>query len=257
VTQNAKGLRGLQDKVAMVTGASSGIGRATALAFAREGVKVVVSDVDVDGGETTVRLIRENGGEASFVRCDVARSEDVQALIRETVRQYGRLDFACNNAGIGGPQAPTAEYAEDAWNRVIGINLTGVFLCMKYEIPEMLKQGGGVIVNMASILGHVGFATAPAYVAAKHGVLGLTKNAALEYARQNIRVVAVCPAFIHTPMVDGGLSPEMLAELAVAHPVGRIGEPEEVADLVVFLCSDGASFITGNPILVDGGYVAQ
>ncbi|HVO70503.1 MAG TPA: SDR family oxidoreductase [Aggregatilineaceae bacterium] len=257
MTENTQGLRGLQDKVAIVTGASSGIGRATAVAFAREGARVVVSDVDVDGGETTVRLIREHGGKASFVRCDVSKSEDVQALIRQTVRQYGRLDFACNNAGIGGQQAPTAEYGEDAWNRVIGINLTGVFLCTKYEIPEMLKQGGGVIVNMASILGQVGFATSPAYVAAKHGVIGLTKNAALEYARQNIRVVAVCPAFIHTPMVDNGLSPEMLAQLASAHPIGRLGSPEEVADLVVFLCSDGASFITGNPILVDGGYVAQ
>jgi len=257
MTEITQGLRGLQDKVAIVTGASSGIGRATALAFAREGVKVVVSDVDVDGGETTVRLIRENGGEASFVRCDVSQSQEVQALIRQTVGQYGRLDFACNNAGIGGQQAPTADYGEDAWNKVIGINLTGVFLCMKVEIPEMLKQGGGVIVNMASILGQVGFAAAPAYVAAKHGLIGLTKNAALEYAKQNIRVVAVCPAFIHTPMVDNGLSPEMLAQLAIAHPVGRIGQPEEVADLVVFLCSEGASFITGNAILVDGGYVAQ
>ena len=257
MTEVTQGLRGLQDKVAIVTGASSGIGRATALAFAREGVKVVVSDVDVDGGETTVRLIRENGGEASVIRCDVSQSQEVQALIRQTVRQYGRLDFACNNAGIGGQQAPTAEYSEEAWNKVIGINLTGVFLCMKVEIPEMLKQGGGVIVNMASILGQVGFAAAPAYVAAKHGLIGLTKNAALEYAKQNIRVVAVCPAFIHTPMVDNGLSPEMLAQLAIAHPVGRIGQPEEVADLVVFLCSEGASFITGNPILVDGGYVAQ
>jgi len=257
MTQNAKGLRGLQGKVAIVTGASSGIGRATALAFAREGTQVVVSDVAVSGGEETVRLIRNNGGEAIFVPCDVSRSEDVQALVRQTVAQYGRLDFACNNAGIGGESAPTADYSEVGWNKVIGINLTGIFLCMKYEIPEMLKQGGGAIVNMASILGHVGFPAAPAYVAAKHGVIGLTQNAALEYAKQNLRVTAVCPAFIHTPMVDNGLPPEALTHIAAAHPIGRMGMPEEVAELVVFLCSDGATFITGNPILVDGGYVAQ
>ena len=256
-TNNGACLQGLQGKVAIVTGASSGIGRATALAFAREGVRVVVSDVNVEGGQETVRLIQEQGGEAIFVRCDVSDAAEVKALVDATVAAFGRLDFACNNAGIGGEANLTADYSIEGWNKVIAVNLTGVFLGMKYQIPELLKQGGGAIVNMASILGHVGFATAPAYVSAKHGVIGLTKNAAIEYARQNIRVTAVCPAFIHTPMVDDGLPAEVKEQLAMAHPIGRMGTPEEVAELVVFLCSDGASFISGNPILVDGGYVAQ
>lgn len=250
-------MNGLQNKVAIVTGASSGIGRAVALAFAREGVKVVVSDVARDGGEETVRLIKEQGGEAIFVPCDVSQSAQVEALVKRAVETFGRLDFACNNAGIGGEAAQTADYSVDGWNKVIGVNLSGVFYGMKYQIPEMLKQGGGVIVNMASILGWVGFATAPAYVAAKHGVIGLTKTAAIEYAKQGIRAVTVCPAFIHTPMVDDGMPSDVLEQLASAHPVGRLGTPEEVAELVVFLCSDSASFITGSPFLVDGGYVAQ
>jgi len=250
-------MNGLQNKVAIVTGASSGIGRAVALAFAREGVKVVVGDVARDGGEETVRLIKEQGGEAIFVPCDVSQSAQVEALVKRAVETFGRLDFACNNAGIGGEAALTADYSVDGWNKVIAVNLSGVFYGMKYQIPEMLKQGGGVIVNMASILGWVGFATAPAYVAAKHGVIGLTKTAAIEYAKQGIRAVTVCPAFIHTPMVDDGMPSDVLEQLASAHPVGRLGTPEEVAELVVFLCSDSASFITGSPFLVDGGYVAQ
>ena len=250
-------MNGLQNKVAIVTGASSGIGRAIALAFAREGVKVVVSDVARDGGEETVRLIKEQGGEAIFIPCDVSQSAQVEALVKRAVETFGRLDFACNNAGIGGEAALTADYSVDGWNKVIAVNLSGVFYGMKYQIPEMLKQGGGVIVNMASILGWVGFATAPAYVAAKHGVIGLTKTAAIEYAKQGIRAVTVCPAFIHTPMVDDGMPSDVLEQLASAHPVGRLGTPEEVAELVVFLCSDSASFITGSPFLVDGGYVAQ
>ena len=216
-------MNGLQNKVAIVTGASSGIGRAVALAFAREGVKVVVSDVARDGGEETVRLIKEQGGEAIFVPCDVSQSAQVEALVKRAVETYGRLDFACNNAGIGGEAAQTADYSVDGWNKVIAINLSGVFYGMKYQIPEMLKQGGGVIVNMASILGWVGFATAPAYVAAKHGVIGLTKTAAIEYAQAS--AVTVCPAFIHTPMVDDGMpsdveQPQRAPGRAAGHAAG-------------------------------------
>lgn len=249
-----------QGKVALVTGASSGIGRATAIAFAAEGAKVVVSDVSVEGGEETVRLIRAAGGEARFAACDVAKEAEVEALVRGAVSAYGRLDCAFNNAGIGGPQSPTADYPLDGWSRVIGVNLTGVFLCMKHELQQMQKQGGGAIVNNASILGTVAFAGAPAYVAAKHGVLGLTKTAAVEVAAQNIRVNAVCPAFIATPMLESaGLlgDPALHQMLVNLHPMKRLGRSEEIATAVLFLCSDEASFMTGHPMLVDGGYVAQ
>lgn len=250
-------MNGLQGKVAIVTGASSGIGQSTAIVFAREGVKVVVSDVNEQAGVQTAKTITDAGGAAIFVKCDVSQSAEVQALVRQTIDTYGRLDFACNNAGIGGESNPTADYSEEGWNQVISINLTGVFLCMKYEIPEMLKQGGGVIVNMSSILGRVGFANSSAYVSSKHAIMGLTKTAALEYSARGIRVVAVGPAFIHTPLVDQGLSPEMLEQLAKLHAIGRLGEPEEVAELVVWLCSDGASFMTGTEVMVDGGYIAH
>lgn len=250
-------MRGLNGKVAIVTGGASGIGRSTALAFAREGVKVMVSDVDEQGGNETVRLIEEKGGEARFFKTDVSNAAEVEQLVRATVEAFGALHFACNNAGIGGPAAPVGEYPIDGWDKVIGINLSGVFYGMRYQIPEMLKAGGGVIVNMASILGTVGFANSAAYVAAKHGVIGLTKNAALEYSSKGIRVTAVCPAFIRTPMIENGLSQEVLDWLVTKHPIGRLGEPEEVAELVVFLCSDEASFITGGYYLVDGGYVAE
>jgi NAD(P)-dependent dehydrogenase (short-subunit alcohol dehydrogenase family) len=247
-------------KVALITGGSAGIGRATALAFAREGARVVIADVDVEGGEGTARLVRTAGGEALFVPTDVSRTTDVRTLVERTVATYGRLDYACNNAGIEGTQAPTADYPEEIWNRVININLTGVWLCMKYEIPQMLTQGGGVIVNMASILGTVGFPNAAAYVAAKHGLIGLTKTAAIEYAPRGIRVNAVCPAFIATPMLDrAGLltNPEVYATLVNLHPIKRLGKPEEVAEAVIWLCSDAASFVTGHALLVDGGYIAQ
>lgn len=250
-------MRGLNGKVAIVTGGASGIGRSTALAFAREGVKVMVSDVDESGGNETVRLIEEKGGEARFFKTDVSNAAEVEQLVRATVEAFGALHFACNNAGIGGPAAPVGEYPIDGWDKVIGINLSGVFYGMRYQIPEMLKAGGGAIVNMASILGTVGFANSAAYVAAKHGVIGLTKNAALEYSSKGIRVTAVCPAFIRTPMIENGLSQEVLDWLVTKHPIGRLGEPEEVAELVVFLCSDEASFITGGYYLVDGGYVAE
>lgn len=248
----------MNNKVALVTGAASGIGRATALAFAREGARVVVSDMDVEGGNETVEQIVALNGDAMFVRTDVSVSAEVQHLVQQTIDRYGRLDYACNNAGIGGEAALTADYSEEGWDKVISINLTGVWLCMKYEIKEMLKQGGGSIVNMASILGWVGFQTAPAYVASKHALLGLTKNAAIEYGTQNIRVNAVCPAFIRTPLIEKTMSEEVIAQvLTPLHPIGRIGKPEEVAELVIWLCSDKASFVTGGAYLVDGGYVAR
>jgi NAD(P)-dependent dehydrogenase (short-subunit alcohol dehydrogenase family) len=247
-------------KVALVTGASSGIGRATALAFAREGAAVVVADLHPEHGQETVVMIRDQGGTASLVVGDVAQESDVTTLIDATVRTYGRLDYACNNAGIEGTQAPTADYPDAMWDRVIAVNLTGVWRCMKHEIPVMLDHGGGAIVNMASILGVVGFANAAAYTAAKHGVIGLTQVAALEYAAQGVRVNAICPAFIATPMLErAGLlgNPEMRAMLEGLHPIKRLGRPEEVAEAVVWLCSDAASFVTGHAMLVDGGYTAQ
>jgi len=248
------------DKVVLVTGGSSGIGRATALAFAREGASVVIGDVAVDGSEETVRQIREIGGHAIFVRADVSDSADVAGLVDICVETFGRLDCAFNNAGIEGTSAPVAEMSEESWNRVISINLTGVWLCMKHEIAQMVKQGSGVVVNNSSILGVVGFAAAAAYVAAKHGVIGLTQTAALDYAERGIRVNAVCPAFIETPMLErAGLTtdPAMYRQIAALHPMNRLGTPEEIADAVLWLCSDGASFVTGHSLLVDGGYVVR
>jgi NAD(P)-dependent dehydrogenase (short-subunit alcohol dehydrogenase family) len=250
-------------KVALVTGAASGIGRATALAFARDGARVVVADVSEEGGQATVRMIHEAGGEGVFVPCDVSQSAQVDGLVSATVAAYRQLDYAVNNAGVEGVPATTAEYPEDVWQRVIGINLTGQWLCMKREITQMLAQGhGGAIVNMASILGVVGFATAAAYTAAKHGLIGLTQVAALEFADKGIRVNAVCPGFIETPMVmDRGIGarahPEVYQMLVGLHPMGRLGKPEEIADAVVWLCSDAASFVTGHSLLVDGGYTAR
>lgn len=250
----------LSGKVALVTGGSSGIGRAAALAFARAGAAVVIGDIAEEGSVETVRLVKEAGGEALFVPTDVAQAAAVEALVAAAVAQYGRLDCAFNNAGVEGPQASTANYPLDKWHQVININLTGVWLCMKYEIPQMLKGGGGVIVNNASVLGTLAFPGASAYVASKHAVLGLTKTAALEYATRNIRVNAVCPGFIDTPMVERpGIKsdPNRYQFVTGLHPMKRLGQPEEIAAVALWLCSDAASFITGQAILSDGGYAVQ
>ncbi len=246
-------------QVALVTGGSGGIGRATALEFARQGAKVVVSDVLRDAGQETARLIGAAGGQATFIETDVTRAAEVQALVGQTVETYGRLDCAFNNAGIEGGMAKTGDYTEERWEQVIRINLKGVWLCMKYEIQHMLGHGGGAIVNTASVAGLVGFRYGPAYVASKHGVNGLTKTAALEYAKAGIRVNAVCPGVIRTPMFERGLqkNPDLEERFAGAHPVGRIGQPEEIARAVVWLCSSAASFVTGTQLPVDGGFVAQ
>jgi NAD(P)-dependent dehydrogenase (short-subunit alcohol dehydrogenase family) len=247
-------------RVAIVTGASSGIGRATALAFAQSGVKVVLADVSVEAGEgAAAEINKETGVPTSFVNCDVSKSADVERMVRHAVERFGRLDYAFNNAGTEGVQAPTAECSEENWDRTVAIDLKGTWLCMKYEIPQMLKQGGGAIVNCSSIAGLVGFPNLSAYVASKHGVIGLTKTAALEYAKENIRVNAVCPGVIHTPMVDRfvGGNMEAMQALIAGEPIGRIGEPSEIADAVVYLCSSRASFVTGLAMQVDGGWVAQ
>ena len=246
-----------EDKVALVVGASSGIGRSTALAFAAQGAQVVVAARREQKGQETAQLIREIGGEGLYVKADVTQPAEVEALIDETIRTYGRLDCAFNNAGVVGGGS-ISECSEETWDRVLDTNLKGIWLCMKYEIPPMVKQNSGTIVNMSSVFGLTGndWCISP-YVASKHGVLGLTKAAALEYAKKGIRVNAVCPGAIRTPIWGGGLDAEWEARLAELHPLGRIGEPEEVAAVVLWLCSDAASFITGHGIPVDGGYCAQ
>jgi NAD(P)-dependent dehydrogenase (short-subunit alcohol dehydrogenase family) len=247
-----------EGKVALVTGGASGIGGASALAFAREGAKTVVADVLVEGGEETVRIIKEARGDAFFVRTDVSKAAEVEALIQKIVETYGRLDYAHNNAGIAGADAPTADCTEENWDHTIAVNLKGVWLCMRYEIPQMLEQGGGAIVNTASTAGLVGLEGSPAYCASKGGVVQLTRAAALDYAKAGIRVNAVCPGVIRTPMVEPLVgNRETEARLIAMEPIGRLGNPEDVAEAVVWLCSDAASFVTGTAMPVDGGLVAQ
>jgi NAD(P)-dependent dehydrogenase (short-subunit alcohol dehydrogenase family) len=247
--------RGYEGKVALVTGGSSGIGRATALAFAREGAKVAVVDINAQGGEETVQLIKKAGGNATFVKCDVSKAADVEAMIKKTVDTYGRLDCAFNNAGVGVKKS-TVDCTEEEWDLSINVLLKGVWLCMKYEIPVMLKQGSGAIVNTSSAGGLIGSPGHSPYTAAKHGVIGLTKVAALDCASAGIRVNAVCPGGVRTPMLEPLLvNPEYVDSFLRIHPMGRIGNPEEIAEAVLWLCSDAASFVTGVALPVDGGVV--
>lgn len=247
----------LDNKVAIITGAGSGLGKAMALLYAKEGAKVVISDIDEKGGNETVSEVEANGGKAIFVKADSTSPEDNKNLVDQAITKFGGLHIAVNNAGIGGPISAVGEYPIDGWNKVIAINLSGVFYGLRYQIPAILKSGGGSIVNVASILGKVGAKGSSAYVAAKHGVIGLTETAALEYADQKIRINSIGPGYVLTPLVKNSLDKEALDGLVSLHPMGRLGEPEEVAELALWLNSDKASFVTGSYYNVDGGYLAQ
>lgn len=249
-------MKSLENKVAIITGAGSGIGKAAAILFAKEGAKVVVSDINESNGNSAVEEIKKNGGEAFFVRADSSKAEDNEALVQQTIQKYGALDIAVNNAGIGGPLGLTGEYSIDGWKKVVDINLSGVFYGLRYQIPAMLKKGGS-IVNIASILGQAGTKFSPAYVAAKHGVVGLTKAAALEYADKKIRINSVGPGYIKTPLVTNTLDETALNGLIGLHPIGRLGESEEIAELILWLASSKSSFVTGSYYPADGGYLAQ
>jgi len=247
----------LENKVAVITGAGSGIGKAMSLLYAAEGAKIVVSDIDEKGGNETVSQIKTKGGEAFFVKADTSKPEDNKNVVGQAVKQFGGLHIAVNNAGIGGPLAPTGEYPIDGWDKVISINLSGVFYGLRYQIPAMLSSGGGSIVNVASILGKAGTKNSSAYVAAKHGVIGLTEAAALEYADKKIRINSIGPGYIMTPLIEKTLDETAIKALVGLHPIGRLGTSEEVAELALWLNSDKASFVTGAYYNVDGGYLAQ
>ena len=246
----------LESKVAIITGAGSGIGKATAELFAKEGAKVIVSDINETNGTGAVEEIKKAGGEAFFIKADSSKPADNEVLVNEAVKKYGALDIAVNNAGIGGPLGQTGEYPIDGWQKVIDINLSGVFYGLRYQIPAMLQKGGSII-NIASILGQAGTKFSPAYVAAKHGVVGLTKAAALEYADRKIRINSVGPGYVNTPLVKNNLNDDALNALVGLHPIGRLGESEEIAELILWLASSKSSFVTGAYYPADGGYLAQ
>lgn len=249
-------MKSLENKVILITGAGSGIGKAAAQLFVKEGAKVVISDINENNGNAAVEELKKNGGDAFFIKADSSKPEDNQALVEQTLKQYGVLDIAVNNAGIGGPLNATAEYPIDGWQKVIDINLSGVFYGMRYQIPAMLEKGGS-IVNVASILGQAGTKFSPAYVAAKHGVVGLTKAAALEYADKKIRINSIGPGYIKTPLVMNSLDEAARNALIGLHPIGRLGESEEIAELILWLGSSKSSFVTGAYYPIDGGYLAQ
>ncbi len=246
----------IENKVAIITGAGSGIGKSTAELFAKEGAKVVVSDINEVNGNSAVNKITNDGGVAFFIKADSSKPEDNEALVKQTLKKFGSLDITVNNAGIGGPLSITGEYPIDGWKKVIDINLSGVFYGLRYQIPAML-QNGGSIINVASILGQAGTKFSPAYVAAKHGVVGLTKAAALEYADKKIRINSIGPGYIKTPLVMNTLDSDTLNTLVALHPIGRLGESEEIAELLLWLASSKSSFVTGAYYPVDGGYLAQ
>lgn len=244
-------------KVAFVTGGGSGIGRATAVAFANEGANVSIIDINNEGADRTSRLVEEAGGQALVIRCDVSQAEDVKNAVENTIDTFGRLDCAFNNAGIQEKMGPTHEFSVEEWRRIIDINLTGIFICLKYEIPQMLKQGAGAIVNTSSGSGLGGVPGLPIYVASKHGIVGLTKSAALDYANSNIRINAICPGSIDTPMLEQFRAGLPEGRGRIVDPIGRIAKPEEMASAVLWLCSDEASYVVGSVIPVDGGQRAR